>query len=373
MDRLKERTIGSELFGRDIGYETSTDPIVRVKANDVRRRLTRYNLEVRRQDVTILLPPGSYVPEFQWSNAVEEDVAPPVDVPPSVTGLQTHAGIPAMQKHPATRSGWERIKRHRVWIAILAAGPALAAVLWVTLLPASELDRFWRPALKGDAPVMVCFGRTSSVWLSDNVQRQIEQHPNSVSIGPEEYYRVYDIMTSAGNIRAALSVTGLLQRMRKPTEVLWASEARDNDLRDRSLVLLGAFNNPWTIDLNKDVRFVFEHETEGGKLLWVIRDRKTPGKKWTLSATFPQPIDRDYAIITRLFDRARGRVVISVGGMNQFGTQVAGEFLCDPVFWRELAGSGPRDWDRKNLQVVIETEIAGNKPVRPRVIDSYFW
>src|SRR5579863_4219052 len=45
-DALKERTIGAKLFGRPIHYETASDPIVRVKANDVRRRLTRYNLEV---------------------------------------------------------------------------------------------------------------------------------------------------------------------------------------------------------------------------------------------------------------------------------------------------------------------------------------
>jgi hypothetical protein len=96
-------------------------------------------------------------------------------------------------------------------------------------------------------------------------------------------------------------------------------------------------------------------------------------RKWTLAATFPQPIDRDYAIITRIIDRERRRVIISAGGMNQFGTQVAAEDLCDPVFWREIAGRGGGDWARKNLQVVLETEIVGGKPVRPRIIDSYFW
>lgn len=374
-ERLKERAIGAELFGRAIGYETSTDPIVRVKANDVRRRLTRYNLETAGHNplVTILLPPGSYVPEFHWAQGVEGNPVVTNDAPSAVTGIQQLVEVPSLKEQPLTSSIWERIKGHRLLTAILLTIPVLAAVLWMTHSRASELDRFWRSAIIGDTPVMVCFGRTYSVWLSDNVQRQIEEHPNSVSIGPEEFYRVYDNMASAGNLRAALSVIGLLQQKRKPAEVLWASEARANDLRDRNLVLLGAFNNPWTIDFNKDLRFIFEHQTKDNKLLWVIRDQKTPGRKWTLDATYPQPITRDYAIITRLFDRNRGRVVVSAGGMNQFGTEVAGEYLCDPAFWRELARSAPRDWDQKNLQVVLETEIAGNKPVRPRVIDSYFW
>src|SRR6185437_3987438 len=39
---LKERSIGIHLFHRSPTYVTSDDPIVRVKAAEVRRRLTQY-------------------------------------------------------------------------------------------------------------------------------------------------------------------------------------------------------------------------------------------------------------------------------------------------------------------------------------------
>lgn len=42
---LTERFLGAELFGRPINYETGTDSIVRVRANDVRRRLAQYYSE----------------------------------------------------------------------------------------------------------------------------------------------------------------------------------------------------------------------------------------------------------------------------------------------------------------------------------------
>src|SRR6202011_2269426 len=39
---LKERTIGTELFQRPVDYATGDDPVVRVQAGEVRRRLEQY-------------------------------------------------------------------------------------------------------------------------------------------------------------------------------------------------------------------------------------------------------------------------------------------------------------------------------------------
>jgi len=39
---FKERTIGVEVFDRPLNYSTGDDPIVRVQAGDVRRRLERF-------------------------------------------------------------------------------------------------------------------------------------------------------------------------------------------------------------------------------------------------------------------------------------------------------------------------------------------
>jgi hypothetical protein len=64
-DELKERLIGMSLLGRDASYDTSTDSGVRVRANDVRKRLNRYN-ETHSAELsfTIVLPTGTYVPRF---------------------------------------------------------------------------------------------------------------------------------------------------------------------------------------------------------------------------------------------------------------------------------------------------------------------
>ncbi|MGD0443865.1 MAG: hypothetical protein ABSA39_08010 [Edaphobacter sp.] len=64
-DELKERLIGMSLLGREATYDTGSDAGVRVRANDVRKRLTAYNAkEIRVGRFAFDLPSGSYVPLF---------------------------------------------------------------------------------------------------------------------------------------------------------------------------------------------------------------------------------------------------------------------------------------------------------------------
>src|SRR6201997_1338440 len=41
-DLLRERVIGAEVFGRAADYDTAEDPVVRVRAANVRKRLAQY-------------------------------------------------------------------------------------------------------------------------------------------------------------------------------------------------------------------------------------------------------------------------------------------------------------------------------------------
>jgi len=70
---LKERTLGIEVFGRAPGFNTSGDPIVRVAAAEVRKRLAQYYQEPGHENETkIDLQPGSYVPQFVFPTIVAE-------------------------------------------------------------------------------------------------------------------------------------------------------------------------------------------------------------------------------------------------------------------------------------------------------------
>ena len=67
--RVKAYTIGVEALGKHPGFDPQTDPSVRVLAKRVRDALDDHNARAGRQDVRIVLRPGSYRPRFELREA----------------------------------------------------------------------------------------------------------------------------------------------------------------------------------------------------------------------------------------------------------------------------------------------------------------
>lgn len=64
---LKEYSIGRDAFERGEAFDPRTDSIVRVEAQRLRRKLTKYyEVSGDRDRVLISVPSGSYVPAFEW-------------------------------------------------------------------------------------------------------------------------------------------------------------------------------------------------------------------------------------------------------------------------------------------------------------------
>src|SRR6266568_3240404 len=89
---LKERTLGVEVFGRDPSYDTTDDPIVRVTAAEIRKRIAQYYQDPGHDnELRLLLPSGSYAPIFvpATQNAPAEEALVEVVSPvPEMTELE---------------------------------------------------------------------------------------------------------------------------------------------------------------------------------------------------------------------------------------------------------------------------------------------
>jgi adenylate cyclase len=71
-DRLKAYAIALEVLGRDANFDSQNDPVVRMEAGKLRRRLERYYLGAGRRDpIRIEIPKGTYVPTFAFQQGVE--------------------------------------------------------------------------------------------------------------------------------------------------------------------------------------------------------------------------------------------------------------------------------------------------------------
>ncbi|APO72247.1 TolB/tetratricopeptide repeat domain-containing protein (plasmid) [Rhizobium gallicum] len=74
---LKAFTIANDVFGREVSFDAQNDPVVRIEAGRIRRRLERYYLVAGQTDpVTITVPKGGYVPHFEYSHRAEVPASP---------------------------------------------------------------------------------------------------------------------------------------------------------------------------------------------------------------------------------------------------------------------------------------------------------
>lgn len=92
-DKLNEHALGVALFNRGAGFDGGVDPIVRVEAGRLRRRLcTYYETEGSGDPVVIELPQRTYTPVFRRREQLRAVAIPPgVREQPSAAGLANHA------------------------------------------------------------------------------------------------------------------------------------------------------------------------------------------------------------------------------------------------------------------------------------------
>jgi len=93
---LKERSIGIELFQLPTDFDTGQHTIVRVTANEVRKKLARHYMAENGSPhpVRIDLPPGSYSAEFTWGTPAVETQTPEEIVVPAETQVQSETQVP---------------------------------------------------------------------------------------------------------------------------------------------------------------------------------------------------------------------------------------------------------------------------------------
>jgi hypothetical protein len=219
-EQLKERCIGSALFGRPGDYDTGSDSVVRVTANDVRKRLAAYyDAAGNAEPVTFELPVGSYIPEIH--------LAPTLDRPPA-------APVEPLAAPVVARSRWSAI-----------AGWLVAAVLGLVLL------RGWM--LKPESPqsraiatlpwlAMFDGGKTPRLILADSSMGALrELHPFPASV---EDYANRKFLTPPTGLRPDLTGVWNSIATRRHTSMASARVAAEFSplalAAGRSPVILGA-------------------------------------------------------------------------------------------------------------------------------------
>ena len=356
VDSLKERALGVEVFGRPADYDTSQDPVVRASAAEIRKKLAQYYQEAGHESETrIELLPGSYLAEFHFIG----------DKPVATVRL------------PKTKP------RKRSLIAIAVASAAvliLAAALGTVNWRRSELDDLWGPVLKAPGTVLVCIGVQAAYNLrsaqgQDEIQGIIQPSAAAARrpIQEEDLVLLRDRYVALDDALCLVRLTTLLDRYRKPYRIRAVRSTSFADLRDTPAVLIGAFDNPWTLRTADQLRFTFRKDSEQDT--GMVHDSQHPeNSEWKLTRYWPNwDVPVDYAIVTRMVDTTTDRPVIIAAGLTQYGTVGAGEFLSNLDYFSEAARRLPKDWQKKNLQIVLSVPVVNRISGRPRILATHVW
>jgi len=389
---LRERVIGAELFGRPVDYETSEDPVVRLRVSDVRKRLAQYYLSARDQrEVQIEIPSGSYRATFHWNAEATERVGgtetvsspeTPVFEPDAVLTIAPEA----IDIKPAAPTG--SVFRRPIGAALVALAVS-ALLLLVALLPlawkhASSPERafraFWAPWTASSKPVIISIGSNAVYRLRwEYVDRYAKEHGLEAS-GQESYVPfkagdtipasdlqpAYNSFISISDVSAVSDLTTSLTKQSVPFQERFPDDISFAELRSNPSVLVGGFNNPMTIELTKHLPFVMRSGSE-------IDETLSPNRKWTLNVRLGTHDTADYAIITRLAGRSDDLPLMSVAGLGGFGTQAAAKLVTDPKSVEALVRGLPKGWEKKNMQVVISFTISNFKVTDRQVVATRVW
>ncbi len=411
---LRERVIGHEVFHRAPDYETGEDPVVRIRAAEVRKRLAQF-YQSSSAGVHIEVPSGSYRALFHRARsesatpasavALSETINPPVA--PRAQPLMDHpepgATAPVAPSDPAatattatflstsvalSEDGGALLKSrrpHRWWVAVVVVSATLAAgATYVLTTSTPKNDRaerqFWGPWLDVHHPVLIAMGSNAVYRLPDTVANQyanaqglqtqgLEVFPPAKALANlhgSDFTPAENSFVALGDVAAVTNLVAVLARHGQHFAERFPNDISFAELRGSPTILVGGYNNPTSAEMTKGLRFRLMRHNE-------IDDTQNHERTWELHASLDSHETEDYAILTRTLQQGTDAPLLSVAGMGQYGTQSAAEFIASPTSLASLDSVLGKGWQDKSVQLVLHVRIHDFKPSRPEIVAFHTW
>ena len=383
-ESLRERVIGTEVFSRSSDYDTSEDPVVRVRAADIRKRLAQYYQSAAHNGalVRIEIPSGSYRALFELlphesaapaaGHETDHALSPIAHVQPAPTVVP----IAEPQREISYPNYWNRA----IWETAVLLGVAMLGWFSYRKFYASHqstLDLFWAPVLSNSRPVLIYGGANAVYHLSNSFLDRYRKEHHLENQGPEFFpefqpgekidaHDLIPVTNTSADAQACADMVSLLTRYQRPFELRYGSDVVVDDVLHSPTILIGAFNNTWTLNMTSPLRFRFKYGDR-------IEDTWGKTKGWSELKLPNGDMTDDYAVISRLLDLQTGRVLITVAGIGSFGTEKAAEFVTNPREMAELEQSAPTDWQKKSMQVVLHVRVENRTVDTANVVATQYW
>ena len=408
---IHEQEIGSAVFERPEGYDTSIDNIVRVNATELRKRLEHFfATEGRNEEIILEIQRGIYTPTF-YRRTVAEIVDPTVPEAPgdeaALLGAQAQTGdaetafpasIPATvgpNFESATQNPLNVENRNlvRIWQALcgllLIACGALAWQVHAVAVKVRPLPRdpalraFWGGFLDSGNNTDILLADTSFALAEDIMRRKIAlsdyldynyKHMAEDPALPEvERYDLARVLErnngSIADFQVATQILAL-DKDRNRFTLQFSRSYSPEAAKLHSLILIGSRqSNPWVSLFVDNMNFDLEYDPAARRPYVVNRKPQAGEALQYPSLEGAKPTGTGYAVIAFMPDLSgKGRTLI-IEGTDSQATGAAGDFITSEDSLTQLEKRFPPG-TMPYFEILLRTVQLSGTPLSGEVIAS---
>jgi hypothetical protein len=381
-NELNEYLIGREVFERDDTYNPAADPIVRVGAHDVRKKLELYyEGEGANDEIRLEMPVGSYEPVFVKAKA------PPTE--PAETSR------PSVVR-PAQTTRPEINKPLLVLGACCVVLLAATTFLWWSnrgleqqitqanaMADGSSYGAVWQPFFKGDEQTLVVLSNPPVYRFTNPVDPQVavehsvgltDAQVNDAShtlrdnliLKQKRALRLVlsnDDYTGMGEAIGLYRITDLFRSTGRTILLKQSRTASAEDLKNHNVILLGsAWANEWSGKL------ALREDFYCGSNSTIENRQPSSGEALEYRPEFDSKsgdLQVDYALITVKPNISLQDTIMVLAGIHSEGTEAAAEYVTTRSYINDLnqklqqlaTQSSPPRYYQALLKVSVENGI----------------
>jgi len=384
---INEHLIGLEVYERHDRYNPAEDPVVRVAAHDVRKRLEQYYLHEGRDDeVRLDIPIGSYEPVFKQASDVTAETGA------LSAGVHALATIHDRSQQPVQldnegRRGWPiwAIGALVVIAIIIFAINAWRKTQAPGLTAEQEVyDPVWGPFFTSQDPTIQVLSNPP-VYVLVNAADPEALRKKSIELPKESSRELFDLLkqtnqsepeyltppklylspvthTGIGEAIGAHLITSLFRSRSLGITLKQSRNLTGEDLKDRNLIMLGGrWSNAWAGKMPVKEDFYFTPQIS------IANRNPQPGEQTEYPTKFDEQtgqIVEDYALITVKPSAQSKNTIMALEGLRGVGTGAAAELITNKIHLSEINQrlrrlTGPNGLPHY-YQILLKAEVDNN-------------
>lgn len=373
---LNEHILGYDVFGRDSSYNPSNDPIVRVFAHEIRKKLEAYYAnEGARDPVRLEIPAGSYQPVFTRqaiepvSDAAEVTLAPASDTVVPLASPRWSAGRLvagfvglALLTSVIFLAVMNRQLRQEIARTEAAKSPAAYGSVWASFLA----DKNPPLVILSNPPILRFINasdpeplvRASIPLKTETVEALKDKFVTNPEVSIKESSGPTDgdspvqsktvvernqqsrlvlstnVYTGMGEAIGLHYLTDFFRKASRSIQLKQSRTLSAEDLKKHNVIMLGGvWVNAWSSKLTRNEDFVF---TSKGTI-----ENRNPqaGEEHEFIPQFDRRTGNlitDYALITVKPNISEANDVMMLAGVYSQGTEAAAEYVTNPDYLDQL-------------------------------------